>query len=248
MPHRLLALVVVAGPALAQAAAEEPPPIDPATLQRALAGKPTGDEAARLADKVRRWFGAEGIRNGTAKSEGQEIAWAIEAPGAKAVWAEPADGFPKQTLEPVGTTGLWAAVTTLSDGTAARFSYNIDGRRVGLFEVEAYTPHPDSLPQPGVPRGKVIPQKKFQSKVFAGTTRDWWIYLPAQYRAAKPAAVMVFQDGGVHYVKQVPTIFDNLIHKGDMPVTVGVFLNPGVFWLWFGGGVMVLGGIGHNEC
>jgi enterochelin esterase family protein len=225
----VLALIALAGPALAQAPVEEPPPLDHATLKRALASKPAGAEAVRLADKIRRWFGAEGIRNGTAKSEGQELAWAIEAPGAKAVWAQPADGFPRQNLEPVGDTGVWAAVSSLSDGTAARYSYNVDGRRIGLFEVEAYTPHPDSLPQPGVPRGKIIQRKKLQSKVFAGTTRDWWIYVPAQYKPSKPAAVMVFQDGGVHYVKDVPTIFDNLIHKGDMPVTVGVFLNPGVF-------------------
>ncbi len=53
--------------------------------------------------------------------------------------------------------------------------------------------------------------------------------MPAQYKPAKPAAVMVFQDGGSQYVKVVPTVFDNLIAKGDMPVTVGVFINPGVF-------------------
>jgi enterochelin esterase family protein len=224
-----LALFALTGPALAQTPPEEPPPIDPPTLKRALAAKPSGDEAAKLADKVRRWFGAEALKSGTAKGEGQEVAFAVEVAGAKEVSAQPADGFPRQKLEPIGTTGVWAAVSTLSDGTAARYSYNIDGRRIGLFNVEAYTLHPDSLPQPGVPRGKVIQQKKFQSKVFAGTTRDWWIYVPAQYKPSKPAAVMVFQDGGNHYVKPVPIVFDNLIHKGDMPVTVGVFLNPGVF-------------------
>jgi enterochelin esterase-like enzyme len=225
-----LFLLVFAAPALAQAPPEEPPPIDHAGLKRALAAKPTGEEAAKLADKVRRWFGADGIKSGTAKSEGQEQAFAIEAPGAKEVVAQSVDGNPpRQKLEPIGDTGVWAAVSTLSDGTAARYFYSVDGRRIGLYNVEAYTPHPDSLPQPGVPRGKVIQQKKLQSKVFPGTTRDWWIYVPAQYKPSKPAAVMVFQDGGVHYVKPVPVIFDNLIHKGEMPVTVGVFINPGVF-------------------
>ncbi len=37
---------------------------------------------------------------------------------------------------------------------------------------------------------------------------------------------MVFQDGG-GYTGFVPTVFDNLIAKGDMPVTVAVFINPG---------------------
>ncbi|MBM3774358.1 MAG: esterase family protein [Acidobacteria bacterium] len=68
----------------------------------------------------------------------------------------------------------------------------------------------------------------WESKVFSGTTRDWWIYVPAQYRPENPAAVMVFQDGA-GYKEFVPIVFDNLISKGDMPVTVGIFIQPGVF-------------------
>jgi enterochelin esterase-like enzyme len=226
-----LVLLFALAPALAaaQPPAEPPPPIDHPTLARALAAKPTGAVADALADKVRRWFGGDLKSGGTPKSEGQEVAWAIEAPGAQAVSAQPVDGFPRQKLEQIGGTGVWAAVTTLSDGTAGRFFYAVDGRRIGLYDVEAYTPHPDSLPRPGVPRGKVIAQKRWKSRVFAGTERDWWIYVPAQYKPAQPAAVMVFQDGGVHYLKQVPAVFDNLINEGAMPVTVGIFLNPGVF-------------------
>jgi enterochelin esterase family protein len=69
---------------------------------------------------------------------------------------------------------------------------------------------------------------KWKSKIFADTERDWWVYVPALYRADKPACVMVFQDGG-SFLDFVPTVFDNLIAKGEMPVTVGVFLNPGSF-------------------
>jgi enterochelin esterase-like enzyme len=208
---------------------EEPPPLDPVAFRQALAAKPSGAAAAALVDKVRRWFGADALRNGAAKSEGQEVAFALEAAGAKAVMAQSIDGFLRQPLEPIGTTGIWAAVGTFSDGMASRFLYDVDGRRQGNFEVETYTIHPDSLPQPGVPRGKVLPQPRFKSRVFAGTERDWWIYVPAQYRPARPAAVTIFQDGGGHYLKQVPIVFDNLIHKGDMPVTAAVFINPGVF-------------------
>src|SRR5262249_55013639 len=69
---------------------------------------------------------------------------------------------------------------------------------------------------------------KWKSKVFEGTSRDWWIYVPAQYSDEKPACVMVFQDGG-GYKDFVPTVFDNLIARKDIPVTVGVFINPGTF-------------------
>ncbi|MFM7148560.1 MAG: alpha/beta hydrolase [Gemmataceae bacterium] len=84
-----------------------------------------------------------------------------------------------------------------------------------------------------MPQGKVIQMPTWKSKVFAGTERDWWIYVPAQYDAAKPACVMVFQDGQWYKDRKgdyrTPTVFDNLIAKKQMPVTIGIFLNPGVF-------------------
>ena len=79
-----------------------------------------------------------------------------------------------------------------------------------------------------MPRGIVTQRAPWTSTIFAGTTRDWWVYVPAQYRAGVPAAVMVFQDGA-SYRTWVPTVFDNLIAQGDMPVTVGIFINPGAF-------------------
>ena len=92
----------------------------------------------------------------------------------------------------------------------------------------------DSLPQEGVPRGDIIKMPPFtNSTIFPGTVRDWWVYVPKQYDASKPACLMVFQDGG-GYVStasnatyRVPTVFDNLIAKKEMPVTIGVFINPG---------------------
>ena len=100
----------------------------------------------------------------------------------------------------------------------------------GAFAAEDYKIDPDSLPQEGVPRGEVT-QHQWESKIFPGTVRDYWVYVPKQYDAAKPACVMVFQDGG-SYVKtngdfRTPIVFDNLIHKKEMPVTIGIFINPG---------------------
>ncbi len=103
-----------------------------------------------------------------------------------------------------------------------------------LHAADDYKLGPYSMPQEGVPRGMVtkLPPHT-NSTVFPGTTRDWWIYVPKQYDTAKPACVMVFQDGG-GYVStngqfRVPVVFDNLIANGAMPVTIGIFLNPGVF-------------------
>jgi enterochelin esterase family protein len=98
--------------------------------------------------------------------------------------------------------------------------------RLGGGAVEVYQTHPDARVRPGVPKGTVRQMPPWHSKVFPGTTRDWWVYIPAQYRTEIPAAVMIFQDGNAARDYAVP-VFDNLIAKGDMPVTVGIFIEPG---------------------
>lgn len=94
-----------------------------------------------------------------------------------------------------------------------------------------WTPHPDAIVKEGVPKGSIKQMPAWEtSKIFPGTTRDWWIYVPAQYDSNSPAAMMVFQDGqGMHgqWRWRIPTVFDNLIHRGDMPPTIGIFINPG---------------------
>lgn len=89
---------------------------------------------------------------------------------------------------------------------------------------------PDSERHEGVPQGKVT-EHSWTSKVFEGTVRKYWIYVPAQYDAAQPANVMVFQDGHAYVGEKgqfrTTIVFDNLIHKKEMPVTIGIFLNPG---------------------
>ena len=64
-----------------------------------------------------------------------------------------------------------------------------------------------------------------QSKIFPGTTRKYWVYVPQQYDPAKPACVYIGQDG--HHPK-FTDIFDRLISSHQMPVTVGIFVAPGV--------------------
>jgi enterochelin esterase family protein len=97
--------------------------------------------------------------------------------------------------------------------------------------ADDYTLGPDSMPQEGVPKGRTEGPLVFKSRTFANTVRQYWIYVPAQYDPKKPAAVMVFQDGH-KYVNteqeyRAPVVFDNLIAKREMPVTIGVFVNPG---------------------
>lgn len=98
-----------------------------------------------------------------------------------------------------------------------------------LDAQESYPDHPDSLPQDGVPQGKVEGPFQWKSTIFPGTVRDYWVYVPAQYDAAKPACVFVVQDGlGRANDWKLPTVLDNLIHKGDVPPQIGIFISPGV--------------------
>ena len=89
---------------------------------------------------------------------------------------------------------------------------------------EQYVAGPDSKEQPGVPKGTVTKFTWDRSKIFPDTVRDYWVYVPAQYKPGKAAAVFVCQDG-LSY--QATTVFDNLIHKKEMPVTIGIFIKPG---------------------
>lgn len=90
--------------------------------------------------------------------------------------------------------------------------------------VENYPADPASEEQTGVPKGEVLKFTFDQSKIFPGTWREYWVYVPAQYKAGQPACVYVNQDG-IQW--KAPTVFDNLIHKKEMPVTIGVFVMHG---------------------
>ncbi len=100
-----------------------------------------------------------------------------------------------------------------------------------LLHAQEYPLGPDHERHPGVPVGKVT-KYTLGGKVYPGTTRDYWVYVPAQYQASKPAAVLVVQDGGGWINEtgrfRAPIVMDNLIHQGAMPVTIGIFVNPGV--------------------
>lgn len=101
----------------------------------------------------------------------------------------------------------------------------------GALAADEFKLHPLAVENPKVPHGTVTKMEPWISKTYEGTVRDWWIYAPAQYSAEKRASLMVFQDGH-DYVNlnghwRAPTVFDNLIARGDMPVTIAVFINPG---------------------
>ena len=81
-----------------------------------------------------------------------------------------------------------------------------------------------ATPESDIPKGEVLRFSFAQSKIFPGTYRDYWVYVPAQYTPDKPACLYVNQDG-IQW--QAPAVFDKLIHAKEMPVTIGVFVMHG---------------------
>ncbi|MEI6239224.1 MAG: alpha/beta hydrolase-fold protein [Planctomycetia bacterium] len=100
-----------------------------------------------------------------------------------------------------------------------------------VLAAAAWPPGRAQGADPQVSRGRFVQGVFEASTIFPGTRRDWSVYVPAEYTGAEPARLMVFQDGPA-YAKadgpyRAPLVFDELIAKGEMPVTVAVFVTPG---------------------
>ena len=94
---------------------------------------------------------------------------------------------------------------------------------------ESYETHPDSIKKPNVPEGKIEGPFTWKSKIYPGTVRDYYLYIPNQYDPAKPACTFIVQDG-INRAREwkLPVVMDNLIAQGEMPVTIGIFVDHGV--------------------
>ncbi len=90
---------------------------------------------------------------------------------------------------------------------------------------------PDSLEQEGVPHGKIVGPLTLPCKVYPGTAHTYWVYVPAQYDSSKPVSLMIFNDGQAFKNDKgdarVQNVMDNLIFRREIPVMIGVFINPG---------------------
>jgi enterochelin esterase-like enzyme len=117
--------------------------------------------------------------------------------------------------------GCLVALAVVLTGTAA-FAQGTDAY---------YKLGPDSLPQEGVPHGKLEGPFTLPCKVYPGTAHTYWVYVPAQYDKSKPAALVVFNDGQAFKNEKgdirATNVLDNLIYRREVPVMIGVFINPG---------------------
>lgn len=181
-----------------------------------------------VAAQARALFTEQQLRAGVVAGQHLTVAWLIDSGEPATPHVASQDGRLSQPMARVGKGTLYAAIADLAPGTVLRWSIEAGGRRIGAGGgLDVYAQHEDERERPGVPKGTVKQMPAWRSTVFEGTTRDWWVYVPAQLRPGMRAAVTVFQDGE-SYFEYVPTVFDNLIHRGEIPVMVGVFIRPGV--------------------
>lgn len=95
----------------------------------------------------------------------------------------------------------------------------------------AYHFSPDAMAQEGVPKGEIRGPFTLPSQAYPGTQHTYWVYVPAQYDPAKPASLMIYNDGQAFMNPEgdihAPIVMDNLIYRREIPVMIGVFINPG---------------------
>jgi enterochelin esterase family protein len=148
------------------------------------------------------------------------------------------------TTAAAGTTGASGTTGAAGTGSApSKTGTQADPGTTGdgtFPQPPPYNLQPESTMQlNGAPKGTVLGPIVYTQ---TGSYTNWdkwkftyWVYVPAQYKAGRAAAIMIFQDGLKYNGDQAatparfntPTVFDNLIHEGAMPVTIGVFIDPG---------------------
>jgi enterochelin esterase-like enzyme len=182
-----------------------------------------------LHDAIAATFEAKDLKEGTAwAGHGPEFFFAIDSASQPSLLI---DGAPGPQLRKLVGSSFWYAPARIDRvGRLHSFHYLIDGKKFGgRLDLPAFGPL--SYLQPGVPSGTLSPELTHTSKIYDGMKADYWIYVPAQYDKATPAALMVFQDGGAYIDRSgdrpALNVIDNLIAQKKIPVMICVFINPG---------------------
>jgi enterochelin esterase family protein len=207
----LLALAILA---IATAFAQPVPLAE--TVKLVKAGSP----------KAREVLGDQPLKEGKAwLGEGPDFLFAVDAKTRPQLVIDDAAPVPMQKAGEI-----WYATSKLAVGRSHNFSYLVDGTPFGGVEsIPAFTPL--SYPKPGSPEGKLDGKHVHTSQIYPGMKSDYWIYVPAQYDAGRPAAVMIWQDGEGLVVRdrsRAQFVFDNLSAEKKIPVIVHILISPGL--------------------
>ena len=208
-----------------------------AAMDQLLAMAKARSDTPEFREALVKRFGDAPIKNGEAfDSNGPDFIWAVEAAEQPTLVV---DDQPVGAMRRSSGSNLWFYSAQLRVGTSHRFHYLIGGKKFGgSFDMPAYGPL--SYARAGVPQGRISEKLVHTSKLYGGMESNYWIYVPAQYDPAVPAALMVWQDGERYMTRNVeeicrlcPSLYrlqevtDNLIHDKKIPVMIHVFVSPG---------------------
>ena len=211
--------------------------MDRAAMDQLLAMAKSRADAPEFREALTKRLGEAPMKSGEAfDSNGPDFVWAVESATQPTLVV---DDQPVGAMRRISGTNVWFHTGQLRVGTSHRFHYMIDGKRFGgSYDVPAYGPL--SYTRPGVPQGRISEKLVHTSKLYGGMQSNYWIYVPAQYDPAVPAALMVWQDGERYITRNVeeqcrlcPSLYrlhevtDNLIHDKKIPVMIHVFVSPG---------------------
>ncbi len=231
----LLAMLPGVPAAHAQKAAGRPsgPPPGARELLAALNDPVKSADPRAMSQLVFRMWGRQALMKGRAgaRVEDTTVAWAVISPEPASV--VDSRGMLIGQMKPIGHEGLQTLALELPNFT--EFAYRVEAAGhtllVGTTHIESYPAPPEAKADPAIPQGRLEKFEWKDSKVFPRTVRNVVVYIPAQYDAARPPALMVWQDGSRHAdpggQMRAPVVMDHLIARGDMPVTIGVFIDPG---------------------
>jgi len=190
-------------------------------------------DAKAMSQLVFRVWGKQPLMKGKAGAKVEEttVAWAVIHPELARV--VDAHGALIGQMKAVGTDGLQVLALEMPNFHEIDYRIEVGGMTLlaGTTRIEFYPLPPEAKADPAIPAGRLEKFEWKTSKVFPNTSRNVVVYIPAQYDAAKPASLMVWQDGSRHADPagglRATVVMDHLIAKGEMPVTIGVFIDPG---------------------
>jgi enterochelin esterase family protein len=224
-----LSLLLWLAVALSAAETKKAPVTTPKQIAADLKKRWGGPALEDFAKRITSAFGKAGLEKGKAKLEDTTVAWAVLTKNNARVVK--ADGTEIGKMFRVSGE-LQALALDMENFQDLNWRIEAGGQTLGsgTTRIEHFPLGPDSQRQAGVPVGR-LETFEWRSQVFTNTVREVQVYIPAQYNAARPACVMVWQDGPRHADPnggmRATVVMDNLIHKKQMPVTVGIFIEPG---------------------
>jgi enterochelin esterase family protein len=168
------------------------------------------------------------------KTQGAALVWGQDFLFAVETEKQPAlavDGLPAVAMTRIEGSNIWYRVVKMRTGVTHAYEFHADGKPLfARRDVAGY--NPDSYPKAGVPKGTLSPKKTIASKIYEGSTADYWVYVSPGVDPSRPAPLMVWQDGqglvnGDLSTLRLFTVTENLVHQKLIPPMIHVMISPG---------------------